>query len=140
MTLNLLDRSNYFKGLLLLVGKDKKVTEKEKEMMKNLGKTLGFDKEFVDEAIGNLLINEYIKKDPPKFSHKEFAEAFLKDGIKFAIADDELNKDEVEWLHEVALTNSINNAWLRDKLLESIENTNGNGHKVNLDILDYLPN
>ncbi|MBI9072426.1 MAG: hypothetical protein JEY94_12570 [Melioribacteraceae bacterium] len=112
MTLSLLDRSNYFKGLLLLIGKDEKITQPENDLIKKLGKVLGFEKYFVEEAINGLFENEYIKKDPPKFSSSIFAEAFLKDGIKLALADNDLASAEYEWLITVAANNNINNQWL----------------------------
>ena len=115
MTNNFLDRSNYFKGLLLLVGKDQKVSEAEKDMIFTVGKTLGFEKSFFEGAVKDLLENEHIDQNPPVFSQRRYAEAFLRDGIKLAFVDNNLDQEEFEWLHSVARKNGITNDWLKSE-------------------------
>jgi len=126
MTDNFLDRSNYFKGLLLLVGKDQKVSEAEKKLIFAVGKTLGFEKSFFEGAVKDLLENEYIDQNPPVFSQKSYAKAFLKDGIKLAFADNDLDGEEFEWLHSVAEKNGIPNEWLKAEFHSFI-----NHHRIN---------
>ena len=60
MTNNYLDRSNYVKGLLLLIGKDKRITDKERDFLHKIGKTLSFNKQFIENAINELLENKYL--------------------------------------------------------------------------------
>ena len=60
MTNNYLDRSNYVKGLLLLMGKDKKISDDERDFLHNVAETLSFDKKFIDGAINELFENEYL--------------------------------------------------------------------------------
>ena len=42
MELTVPDKSNYLRGLLILIGKDKNIAIKEKELFLRLSKTLGF--------------------------------------------------------------------------------------------------
>ncbi len=139
MELTFLDKSNYFKGLLLLIGKDKKITTIEQQLMENLGEALGFEKLFVKEAIKNLLQNEYILQDPPKFSQKLFAEAFIIDGIKLALSDNDLASAEYEWLNLVALTNNIDNNWIETQLQNFVNVPHNYRDEKDLAILEFLP-
>ncbi|NMB83203.1 MAG: hypothetical protein GYA14_15450 [Ignavibacteria bacterium] len=105
------DKSNYFKGLLILIGKDKKISDSEKNNFRKLSKVLGFNKEFCDNAISELLDNEYIIETPPQFSNSEIAKAFIIDGMKIAFADKELHIFELNWLKSVAEKNSLDKEW-----------------------------
>ena len=111
MEFTLLDRSNYLRGLLILIGKDRKISEEEKNMFRLLSKELGFSRDFCETAMEELLENEYIIEDPPKFSNIEIAKLFIKDGIKLAFADKELHLYELSWLKSVAEANSLHHAW-----------------------------
>jgi hypothetical protein len=116
MELTLLDRSNYLRGLLILIGKDKNIAIKEKELFLRLSKTLGFSEEFCNNAVNELLINNYIIEDPPKFSDVEIAKAFLKDGIQLAFADGSLHLYEMNWLNFVGDKNNIDPDWRVEQL------------------------
>lgn len=105
------DKSNYFKGMLILIGKDKKISEIEKLNLQKLAKILDFNKEFCDNAISELLDNEYIIETPPLFSEQEIAKSFIIDGIKTAFADNELHIFELNWLKSVAEKNSLDQEW-----------------------------
>ena len=129
MTLNLIDRSNYFKGLLLLIRKDRVISNAEREMVKKLGKILSFDKKFVRNAINDILDNEFIIDEPPKFSSKNLTKVFIKDGIRLALADNQIHTNELEWLKSVAALNGLDANWL-DK---EIENHKNDGFIVNLE-------
>ena len=107
MRISIIDGSNYFKGLLLLVGKDKKVKQPEIELMKRIGKTLGFEKEFCDNAIRDILENKYIVDAHPVFSSKELALKFIKDGLFVAFSDNEIHPSEEQWLRLTAEKNGI---------------------------------
>lgn len=106
-----LDRSNYLKGLLILIGKDKKIAREERETLMKLSKVLGFDQEFCENAINELLENEYIIEEPPKFSNHEFAKAFFKDGIRLAFADKDMHLYELNWLRSVTARNNLDEKW-----------------------------
>ncbi len=122
MTNNFKDRSNYFKGLLLLVGADKIITDEETKLLTSIGKTLGFEKRFIKEVINDYLENEYISHEPPKFSQTNYAKAFIKDGIRLALADNELQSVEVEWLKKTADENSIPLTWVDNYLNKYLSN------------------
>lgn len=113
------DKSNYFKGLLILIGKDKKISDLEKVNLTRLSKILGFNKEFCENAISELLENEYIIETPPQFSDKEIAKAFIIDGIKIAFADKELHIFELNWLKSVAEKNSLEKDWCIERYNEN---------------------
>jgi len=113
MDINILDASNYFKGLLILIGKDKRVTESESMILKRIGKALGFEKEFCEKAIRDILINNYIEDTPPVFSTEELARKFILDGLTLAASDNELHTAEVEWLKSVIKTNRLDIQWFK---------------------------
>lgn len=114
MNISIIDGSNYFKGLLLLVRKDRKLSESEILMMQRIGKQLGFEREFCDNAIHDILENTYIDEAVPVFSTKELAEKFVKDGLSIAFSDRELHPSEEVWLRTVAEQNGLNESWFRN--------------------------
>ncbi len=116
MTNNYLDRSNYVKGLLLMIGKDKKITDEERDFLHNVAETLSFDKKFIESAMNELLENKYLGNEPPVFSQKQYAEAFLRDAIKLAFVDNDLSSEEFDWLHLIAASNGLSNDWLKNEL------------------------
>jgi len=121
MQLTVLDRSNYLKGLLILIGKDKKITEDERELFLRLSKVLGFNKKFCDDAINELSENEYIIEEPPLFSDRKIAEAFLKDCMRLAFLDKDLHLYELNWIKSTGEKNNISLEW-RVNEFEKIKN------------------
>lgn len=111
MKITVIDASNYFKGLLLLIGKDRKTTDPEIELMQRIGKALGFEKKFCDNAIHDILENRYILDRPPEFSTKELATKFVKDGLTIAASDKEIHPFEEEWLLSTAKINGLDVKW-----------------------------
>jgi hypothetical protein len=107
MKITIMDASNYFRGLLLLIRKDHKVTNTETELMKRIGKILGFEKEFCENAIHEILDNPHVTDEPPEFSTKELASKFLKDGFALALSDNELHPHEEQWLKLAAEKNGL---------------------------------
>jgi hypothetical protein len=116
MANNYLDRSNYVKGLLLLIGKDKKITNTERDFLHKIGKTLSFNKKFIENAIDELFENKYLGNEPPVFSQKQYAEAFLRDAIKVGFVDNDLSNEEFDWLQSIAVSNGLSNEWLKNEL------------------------
>jgi hypothetical protein len=116
MTNNYLDRSNYVKGLLLLMGKDKKITDDERDFLHNVAETLSFDKKFIDGAINELFENDFLGDEPPLFSQKQYAEAFLRDAIQLALIDNDLSNAEFDWLQSIAVSNDLSDAWLNNEI------------------------
>lgn len=107
MTMQLLDRSNYLRGLLILIKSDNKISEEEKELVMQCGVSLGFEERFCEIAITELLENENISDTPPLFSNRDLAESFLKDAVRVALADKTMHLSELQWLIETATTNSL---------------------------------
>jgi len=116
MTNDYLDRSNYVKGLLLLIGKDKKISDKERVFLHKTGKTLSFNKQFIESAMNELLENKYLGNEPPVFSQKQYAEAFLRDAIKLGFVDNDLSSEEFGWLQSIAVSNGLSSEWLKNEL------------------------
>jgi len=123
MTLTMMDRSTYFKALLLLIKRDNIVTDKEKLLMIKIGKTLGFEEIFIQSSINNLLDNEFLTDDVPIFSNRLFAESFILDGLKVAFSDDEFSAEELEHLIEIATKNGIDREWLMALISKYIQHT-----------------
>lgn len=113
MKITLLDRSNYYRGLLLLARKDRKITEFESALMMRIGTTLGFDREFCENAIREVLENEHIDTTPPTFSTSELAQKFVKDGLVVATTGADLHPAEEEWLHATARANGLDDGWFQ---------------------------
>lgn len=100
-------RSIYLKGLLLLIKRDKIIEEPEKKLMQDVGRILGFEKEFIQNSIDNLLENEFITEEIPVFTDKNIAESFLLDGLKLSFSDNDFAPEEIEYLTEVAKQNEL---------------------------------
>jgi hypothetical protein len=107
MLISVIDGSNYFRGLLLLIRKDRQVSPAEAEFMRQVGMNLGFEREFCETAIRDILENTYIEENPPLFSSRDIALLFLRDGLRIAYADDVLHPEEETWLKAAADRNGL---------------------------------
>jgi hypothetical protein len=110
------DGSNYFKGLLLLLRKDNKLSAAEVELVMKVGTSLGFEREFCQNAIDDILENEHIIDAPPKFSTPELAAKFVRDGLRIASSDNELHPTELQWLWATAEHNGLDPASIQGDL------------------------
>ena len=119
MNISVIVASNYFKGLLLLIRKDRKVTEPEVQLMKRIGKSLHFESEFCENAIREILENAFIVDAPTEFSSKELAIKFIKDGLAIAIADSDLHPSEEAWLRSTAEKNGLEETWFRQEVAKA---------------------
>ena len=115
MMISVVDGSNYFKGLLLLIRKDRRVTDSERQLMEHIGKSLGFERGFYVKAIQEILVNHYIVDEPPVFSKKELATLFIKDGFAIANSDNEIHSFEKEWLKVTAKKNFLDLNWFQQE-------------------------
>jgi hypothetical protein len=111
MTITVKDGSEYFRGLLLLIGKDRRITVAETVLMKRIGKALGFEKNFCDNAIQEILDNKFVVDEPPEFSSRELAMKFIRDGLTLAFADDEMHGFEESWMKSAAEKNGLDTEW-----------------------------
>ena len=128
MNIPVVDASNYFKGLLLLIRKDRKVAESEVSLMKRIGKALGFEEEFCNQAIAGILENEHVRDQPPKFSTKELAQKFIQDGLIIAQSDNEMHPTELEWLRLVAELNGLDLQWFNRERLKKGKEVGSHPH------------
>jgi hypothetical protein len=124
MMISQVERSNYYKGLLVLAGRDRIIDPRERELMLQIGKILNFDKRFCEAALNDLLRNPHIKSEPVVFSDVLIAECFLHDAIRLAFVDQELHSREMAWLRSVGQANGLSNEWLDDAVLRYSEEKN----------------
>jgi len=118
MTITVKEGSEYFRGLLLLISKDRKITGAETVLMKRIGQALGFEKNFCDNAIHEILDNKFVVDEPPEFSTSELAMKFIRDGLTLAGADEETHGFEESWLRSAAEKNGLDAGWfLRERTL-----------------------
>jgi hypothetical protein len=111
MKISLTDRSLYYKGLMLLIRKDCKIHNKEGNMLMYIGKILGFEPEFCENAIEELMHNKHVIDSPPLFSEPRITLCFLRDGLRLAASDGQVHKAELAWLETVAESNGLGALW-----------------------------
>ncbi len=112
MRLSLVDRSNYYRGLLVLTGRDRIIDPRERELMLHIGKMLDFEKRFCEATINDLLVNPHLMKEPVVFTSSPIAECFFWDAVRLALVDGEINPQELRWLRKVARANNHYDKWL----------------------------
>ncbi len=110
------DRSKYYRGLLVLVGRDRVIDPRERALMLQIGKILDFDSRFCDAAMNDLLRNVHITSEPVVFSQTVIAECFLQDALGLALVDNEIHPHELAWLKKVAQANGLPDGWVEGAL------------------------
>ena len=116
MKIGVKDGSEYFRGLLLLIRMDRRVTASEAIIMKRVGKALGFEKDYCENAIKEILNNQFVANDPPRFSTRDLAIKFLSDALTLVGIDDGTLGSEESWLKSFAENNGLNlERFLREK-------------------------
>ncbi len=138
MTVSLLDRSNYYRGLLVLAAKDRIIDRRERELMLQWGRILDFEWRFCEAAIDDLLENKYLSHEPVIFSDRKIAECFLRDAIRLALADENLHPQELNWLMDVAQVNGLTQEWLDTEIRRSKEAEAPPGQPVRFEIEQHL--
>ncbi len=138
LVLSVQEKSNYFKGLLILMIKDRKIDDGERKILENVGKLLGFESEFCKTAINESLENEYLLDDVPAFSNKDIAQSFVMDGLKLAVSDRELNPEELSYLIATIKKNEIDIEWFSKQLENLVINIDGDYYDSTLHIEKYL--
>ena len=118
MNIPLLDRSNYLKGLFITAKLDKQLSQKEKDILKQISDKLGFASDFFNETTRSLLNNKYIKEEPITFSAKEIAISFINDAIKLACCNNIVTNAEINWLKEIATVNQVDKEIIEKELKE----------------------
>ncbi|MBN1301756.1 MAG: hypothetical protein JW995_11130 [Melioribacteraceae bacterium] len=138
MTLPVQEKSKYFKSMLILMRKDRKITEAEKKILIDIGKVLGFEQKFCLTAIKELLDNEYLIDDVPRFSNKEFAKSFIIDGLRLAVSDNELNPEELEYLTNILKVNEIDDIWFGNTIKQILNNDEHSTADFLLNVRKYI--
>ena len=138
MKLSLVDRSNYYRGLLVLTGRDRIIDPREREFMLQIGKMLDFEKRFCEAAIDDLLVNPHLMKEPVLFSSPSVAECFFRDAVRLALVDGAINMPELRWLRRVAMANSRTDMWLDSIIQEFWEQKSSHASTEALQIQQYL--
>lgn len=121
MILDFQDKGKYFRGLLILIGKDDNIQKDERKSILKICEKLGYDSKFCDDAINDFLENTFIDKTSPEFSSQEVAYSFLKDAIDISLVDNDFHTEELEWLESVASANNIESTWLDSELKKRVE-------------------
>jgi hypothetical protein len=107
MKMTIVDKSNFLRGFLILIRKDKALGKHEKKMAVIIGKHFGFAEDFCDTALDELLENEYISEDPPVFSNQPAARFFVEECKNILSQIHELSNEELEWLEQVEIANKL---------------------------------
>ena len=138
MKLSVVDRGNYLKGLLVLIGKDNLITDEERELVLIAGHKLGFEKQFCITAINEILENEYISNEPPKFSEKEIGKSFILDAVKLAFADHDYDTREMDYLKSIAKANKIDSTWVDNVITDAWKFKSNLEERLSLEIENHL--
>jgi len=120
MKIPLWDRGKYYRGLLVLIRKDRIVSAREQELMLRLGQALDFDKRFCETAMNELVKNPHIKDEPMVFSDKSTAESFVRDAVSLASVDGDIHTKELHWLKAVAEANGLRDDWVSVAIARSL--------------------
>ncbi len=117
MKISQVDRSKYYRGLLVLVGRDRIVDARERKLMLQIGVILDFDKRFCENAMDELLRNvQILSSEPVVFAQTVVAECFLHDAIMLALVDRKIHPHESAWLRKVAHANGLPDEWVDDAI------------------------
>jgi hypothetical protein len=138
LTLSIQEKSNYFRGMLILMKMDRRIDNAEKDLLIKIGKTLGFEKNFCLTAIKELLDNEFISEDIPIFSNEEYAKCFIQDGLRLAVSDNELNPNELNYLKKTLLLNNLEENWFKEKIKNLLISDDYNNQEAELFIEQFL--
>jgi hypothetical protein len=116
MKIPLPERGNYYRGLLVLIRKDRSISVRERELVIRFGEVLDFDKRFCESAVNDLLDNKHIRNEPVTFSNMAIAECFVRDALLLASIDGEFHPKEMDWLKAVAQANGLEHEWLSNEI------------------------
>ena len=137
MTIPLIDKSSYLRGLLVLAKKDNLVSESEKRIILDAGKRLGFSTDFCEEILYTILDNECICDEPIQFKNKTVAKSFIADGIKLSLSGKQITDEELDWLRKSAEVNNLGKRWF-DKQVTNFEDMINSPTLVQLTLYSIL--
>ncbi|KAA0253955.1 MAG: hypothetical protein EDM75_11365, partial [Chlorobiota bacterium] len=76
-------------------------------VIRDVATRLGFSRDFYEEVLKNLMINENISDNPLMFSSPAITQIFLDEALKLAYIDSDLARAEIDWLRKTAEINGI---------------------------------
>ena len=115
-------KSLYYKGLLVLMRRDRIIHPLERNLMLQIGEILGFDKRFCEATISELLSNPNITREPILFSDERTKKCFCRDAARLAMVDGSFHPTELRWLRKVAQVNGLTDHWLDAVIQNAQEN------------------
>jgi hypothetical protein len=136
--LSLVEKSEYYKALLVLSGRDRIIDRRERELMLHIGKVLDFEKRFCEAALDDLKVNAHITREPVVFADPIIADCFFRDAIRLALVDGELNPLELRWLRRMAHANGRTDPWLDALILDFQARQGAIDHSTPLEIQQHL--
>ncbi len=116
--LSLRERSEFFRGLLLVMAADGELHGAEQELIKHAISPFDFSAEFVEESIESILKNRHVSQVPPRFESQANARLFLRAALDIAFADGVLDESEEKWLRATADLNGLPAEWLEEQIAE----------------------
>ncbi len=139
MKITMKEAGEYFRGLLLLVSADHRISHQEQLLMERVGKSLGLEQEFCRGAMREILENPWVEITPPYFLDSTLAENFVRDGLKLANSDGAMHAVEIAWLRKVAEVNGLTREWF-DREKERSVGANPAAIRLNVEaaVLTYV--
>lgn len=116
--LSLRERSEFFRGLLLIMAADGELHGAERELIKHAISPFDFSGEFVEESIESILKNKHVSQVPPRFESQMHARLFLRAALDIAFADGVLDESEEKWLRATTELNGLPAEWLEEQIAE----------------------
>lgn len=138
MNLSLLSRSNYYKGLLVLLRRDRIIDARERKLMLRMGEVFDFDRRFCEATIDDLLSNTHITREPIIFADERIKKCFFRDALRLAFVDGCLHPMELRWLRTVAHANYQSEQWFDVIAREFKEKKAALDHSAPFEIQRYL--
>jgi len=121
MKLPLAEKSEYYKGLLVLSRRDRIIDDRERDFLIRVGERLDYDRRFCEATVDELLTNAHISRIPVVFSSDVIKECFFRDALRVALMDGCIHPAELRWLQQTAQANGKSNQWLDSLIREFSE-------------------
>jgi len=125
---------------LTLIARNRKISDKEAELVSELCKVLNIENNYCKNAIERLYSNKFVLESPPKFLNQAAARAFVRDAIKIGFADKNLHLFALNWLKFVAEANNIDKTWCILQLQDYLETPEEDENIFNMLSVNQLVN
>ncbi len=116
LSLNLKDKKNYLKGLILLNAGSGGIKDAGMNNFVRIGISLGLNEQLIEYLIYETCETGIKNEEPLQFSNAELAKIFIRDGIKVAFIERIVNLPKLQWLSVTALKNNLSEDWLMKEL------------------------